>query len=65
MDDILKNCKQGRHELKKIYSKHHDCGSEVVRWCEDCGSIVVDSDFDGRTAAGAVMKMKSPKISLI
>lgn len=37
--------------------------STVVRWCQDCGGIRIDTDFDGRTNQGQVMKMKFPEIS--
>jgi hypothetical protein len=40
-------------------------GSEsVVRWCRNCGGVVVDTDYDGRTNPGDIMKMKFPKITL-
>jgi hypothetical protein len=37
-------------------SDSYDGDSIVVRWCTKCGAIVVDLDYDGRTAPGAVMK---------
>lgn len=51
---------KGLHNLKVIYisGQHHE--SEVVRWCKDCGAVVVDLDYDGRTNAGAVRKMQFP-----
>lgn len=56
----------GKHKLKKIYEVETGPGlSEVVRWCSDCGAIVVDNDFDGRTNPGVVMSMKRPLIVLI
>lgn len=33
---------------------------QVVRWCPDCGSVVVDMDVDGRVHPGKVMPLKSP-----
>jgi len=59
----LHYCLQGQHTLIKIYEDGSDMSSNVVRWCEGCGAIVIDKDFDGRTNAGQVMKMKFPKIS--
>ncbi len=38
--------------------------NEVVRWCSECGAIVVDEDYDGRTKPGAIMKMRLPKVLL-
>jgi valyl-tRNA synthetase len=34
---------------------------DVVRWCPDCGAIVVDVEIDGRVSPGEVMKMRFPK----
>lgn len=48
--------------LKEIYSGTLDHMSEwVVRWCSNCGAVVIDEDYDGRTKPGGVMKMKFPK----
>lgn len=35
--------------------------AEVVKWCPDCGAIVIDGETDGRVNAGAVLKMMFPK----
>jgi len=56
-------CKNGNHNLTVIHSYYNDPLSEnVIRWCKNCGAIVVDVDYDGRTNPGYVMKMKFPKI---
>jgi hypothetical protein len=34
-----------------------------IRWCPECGAIVIDIDSDNRTFPGRIMKMKFPKIS--
>ena len=63
---ILNDCKSGKHSLVKIYSSLHDPigeGYAVVRWCKGCGAIVVDTDYDGRTSPGDIMKMRLPDIS--
>lgn len=60
---IKEECKKGNHELEKIYETGGDMFSIVVRWCKTCGSIVVDTNFDGRTNPGAITKMKSPRIT--
>lgn len=36
--------------------------TEVVRWCKNCGAIVIDADVDGRTYPGDIMKMAFPRI---
>lgn len=59
----LPQCKAGKHELEVIYEGHADAlHVEVVRWCINCGSVVVDIDFDNRTNPGQIMKMRIPKI---
>ena len=52
----------GKHQLVEILRCRHswDDSFKVARWCEVCGSIVVDIDYDGRTNPGAVMKLTSP-----
>ena len=55
-------CKGGKHTLVDIYWVNVGYGEEeVVRWCSYCGSIVIDSDVDGRLM-GHVMKMKNPQL---
>jgi hypothetical protein len=55
------NCANGKHPLIIIYSNSNACSAEVVRWCPDCGAVVVDEDYDGRTNPGSIMKMKLVK----
>lgn len=51
----------GENSLKQIFVASEGGDSEaVVRWCENCGAVVVDRDFDGRTNAGAIMPMQFP-----
>lgn len=57
MKELLEECKKGNHTLKDIFKSTWDI-DHVVRWCEICGSVVVDCDFDGRTNAGQIMRMK-------
>jgi valyl-tRNA synthetase len=54
------------HKLKFIasYMDYRIMGaSRVIRWCEDCGAVVVDLDCDGRTHPGDVMEMKFPVLA--
>jgi hypothetical protein len=63
MNTILKECKQGKHSLVVIMSNNTGYDMQcVVRWCQCCGSIVVDADYDGRTNVGYYRKMKAPAI---
>lgn len=56
---------KGIHDLIVIYRSREFYGAtDVVRWCTTCGSIVVDKDFDGRTNAGQIMKMKFPTLKI-
>lgn len=53
-------CKRGDHKLDVVYETRENAGGEcvVVRWCSVCGAVVVDTDVDGLTKKGDVMKMK-------
>lgn len=56
-------CKEGKHDLIEIYSRGDRMSELVVRWCQNCGAIVIDKDFDGRTHPGRIMKMRLPKLT--
>lgn len=52
------------HQLVEIaYCGSTYDGHKVVRWCRQCGAIVVDMDTDGRIAPGYYRKMEIPDIS--
>lgn len=54
-------CTGPNHDLKEIFrSGPLDDIQSVVRWCSDCGAIVVDGELDGRVRPGAVLTMKFP-----
>lgn len=54
-------CDGKNHNLIRIISTSYMNGIDhVVRWCQDCGAVVVDTDVDGRTLPGAFMKMQFP-----
>lgn len=60
----LQNCRLGNHDLVDIASDSHGGGeSTEVRWCKNCGSIVVDGECDGRVQPGGVQPMKGPEVS--
>ena len=60
--DKLKPCNDGKHNLINIFTSSISRDEfKVVRWCKDCGAIVIDVDVDGRTFAGNIMKMRLPK----
>ncbi len=65
-EKTLQVCRSGEHALQKIYTGHRDTVSEeVVRWCKNCGSVVVDVDYDGRINQGQMMQMRTPTIMKI
>jgi hypothetical protein len=35
----------------------------VVRWCVDCGAVVVDEDYDNRTNPGVYGAMRFPRMT--
>lgn len=56
-------CKNGKHSLVAIFAVGPEMEQQVVRWCGNCGGVVVDTDVDSRTAPGDVMKMRFPLIT--
>lgn len=61
---LNKKCLQGLHPLKSVYIDSDGFVQNVVRWCPECGAIVIDVDCDSRTYPGRVMKMKLPQAIL-
>lgn len=58
-------CDFKNHPLIEIYRRHGSFDIDhVVRWCPDCGAVVIDGEHDGRIAPGKIVPMKFPKISL-
>lgn len=55
-------CDKKNHPLIEVFRTGCEDGIQsVVRWCPDCGAVVVDEELDGRVYAGSVMKMRFPK----
>ncbi len=61
MPENTRKCDGKKHRLIEVtcFSQGHD-GLAVVRWCKDCGAIVVDHDCDNRTMPGYYVEMKFP-----
>ena len=60
----LDKCKKGNHPLIEISSILLGYDEEkIVRWCPNCGAIVIDLEVDNRLFPGHYMKMKIPKIT--
>lgn len=54
--------KKNQHIGELVKLRRYDLGwneEAVVRWCPECGAIVIDKESDGRTLPG---KMMFPKI---
>jgi len=51
------------HDLAEVYQAGTSLPgiTEVVRWCRQCGAVVVDVDVDGRTKPGGIMSMIFPR----
>lgn len=52
------------HVLIEVYKGRETFDSaDVVRWCCNCGGVVVDKDTDGGTYPGAIRKMQFPALA--
>jgi len=57
----MPSCDGKNHELVDVYTEEVGYGIEhVVRWCNKCGSVVVDAVVDGITRPGAIKAMWFP-----
>lgn len=60
----FEGCKKGLHPLKVISVIQLGMDEEkVIRWCPECGAIVIDHDIDGRTMPGYYKKLQYPNIT--
>ena len=59
----FKECRKGLHPFKIIACFGYGDETQVVRWCPECGAIVVDMDFDGRTNPGYYRELEYPNIT--
>ena len=60
---MYEKCKEGLHPLKEISRTSDGFTDKVIRWCPNCGAIVVDMECDGRVYAGRYQKMLLPTAS--
>ena len=59
----MQACQGGNHTFVTILQIEIDeCEYKTVRWCERCGSIVIDHKIDGITIPGYYMKLRHPLI---
>lgn len=59
-----KNCKKGKHLFINIHRCFDNDNSElVVRWCKNCGSVIVDCEYDNRVNSGYYLDLQTPKIA--
>ena len=61
----FESCKKGIHPFKVIarFELFGYDESKVVRWCPECGAVVVDMDYDERTNPGYYKKLQYPNIT--
>ncbi len=50
----------GANSLLALYRHGGAASDAVVRWCQRCGAVVIDEDYDGRLNPGAYMQMTFP-----
>lgn len=71
-DDQLKPARpkcltNGHHTSESLEVVYEDGvenhSSAVVRWCRECGAVVVDVDVDNRTYPGRIKPMQFPRVS--
>ena len=55
--NLNEKCLRGLHPLIRIYTVDDGMVDRVVRWCPECGAIVIDTDCDNRTYPGDVKPM--------
>lgn len=54
-------CLNGKHNFKVILRIGYDGDiNAVVNWCQTCGAVVVDGEYDGRLSPGAIKRMQVP-----
>ena len=57
-------CRDGIHKFVKVMSISVGFDEEkAVRWCYECGAIVIDHDIDGRIIPGHYSKLMYPNIT--
>ena len=60
--EMYEKCKEGKHPLKEISRTSDGFTDKVIRWCPDCGAIVIDMESDGRVYPGRYQKMNLPAL---
>lgn len=63
MECNFDGCKKGLHPFKVVANFKWGDEEKVVRWCPECGAVVVDMDYDNRTYAGYYNKLQYPNIT--
>jgi len=58
----MDKCKKGDHDFRVINRRNYDLEEYVIRWCENCGCIVGDIEFDGRLKPGGLFKIKGSNL---
>ena len=59
---MINKCNDSNHNLEVIYCEDLPFDNQyVVRWCSNCGAVVIDLDNNNRTYPGVFMRMKFVK----
>lgn len=59
---MYEKCKDGLHPLKEITRIIDGFVDKVIRWCPDCGAIVIDMECDGRVYPGHYRRLVLPRV---
>lgn len=58
----IESCLNNKHNLVEVYvDGYEEEPHNVVKWCTECGAVVVDTEYDGRVVPGDVMEMRIPE----
>lgn len=54
-----------RDFMQEVYNVEHNSMGEAasVKWCQHCGAVVVDREFDGRLTNISLVKMQWPEVT--
>lgn len=63
MECNFDGCKKGLHPFKVVANFEWGSEAKVVRWCPECGAVVVDLDLNYGTYSGFYKKLQYPNIT--
>lgn len=62
---LIKDCLKGKHKFVELLRKENLEELELVaRWCKNCGSVVIDLEYDNRLyKAGGIMSITGSEVT--